>query len=122
MFEQASTYHSNLLLSLVHNLNTSTTVVTVVPYVLRHAGGTINGGRQNIIDKSARPILPAGTLSRPGQAVEVEMCVCVNICMNDGALRAVKKLYTVYACAQHVTHFLHSSHHTMFQDRCRLSS
>jgi hypothetical protein len=37
-------------------------------------------------------------VSRPGQAVEVEMCVCVNICMNDGALRAVKKLY-IRLCA-----------------------
>jgi hypothetical protein len=37
-------------------------------------------------------------MSRPGQAVEVEMCVCVNICMNDGALRAVKKLY-IRLCA-----------------------
>jgi hypothetical protein len=38
-------------------------------------------------------------VSRPGQAVEVECwCVCVNICMNDGALRAVKKLY-IRLCA-----------------------
>ena len=26
------------------------------------------------------------------------MCVCLNICMNDGALRAVKKLY-IRLCA-----------------------
>jgi hypothetical protein len=38
-------------------------------------------------------------VSRPGQAVEVEMwCVCVNICMNNGALMAVKELY-IRLCA-----------------------
>jgi hypothetical protein len=46
-----------------------------------HTGNKIN---------SKKPV----EVSRPGQAVEVEcVCVCVNICMNDGALRAVKKLY-----------------------------
>jgi hypothetical protein len=43
----------------------------------------------------------SGELSRPGQAVEVEcVCVGVNICMNDGALRAVKKLYICLCVAR----------------------
>jgi hypothetical protein len=32
-------------------------------------------------------------------------CVCVNICMNDGALMAVKKLY-IRLCAARDTYFV----------------
>jgi hypothetical protein len=44
---------------------------------------------------------PGTGMSRPGQAVEVECgCVLVNICMNNRALRAVKKLYICLCAAR----------------------
>jgi hypothetical protein len=53
------THHHNDLLALVRDTDATTTVVAGVPELLRHAGGTINSRRQNVVGKSTGTLLPA---------------------------------------------------------------
>jgi hypothetical protein len=55
--------HRNLLLSLVHDFNTSTALVSTIPNIFRDACGTIDSRWQNIVHEGAGSIVPAASFS-----------------------------------------------------------
>ena len=68
------TYHHNNSLALICNANTSSTIGSLVPYILTHARRTIDGGWESVVGERAGTALPAIFFCAVGAVAGTETC------------------------------------------------